>query len=249
MNKNDRMFASPMERITDFDFGESTAEVFDDMLLRSVPFYEEVQHMIVDIAYEFVHDASVICDLGCSTGTTLRMLAGKLRNNKHSVHTLRLVGIDSSQAMLERARKNLDQSYNGCQTSWELRDLNSGVTGVVADVFIMNLTLQFVRPLYREQLVRDICQNTNSGGCFILVEKVLADDTLLSRLYIDMFHEFKNRKGYSELEIAQKREALENVLIPYRVGDNLQMLKACGFAHVETFFRWFNFAGFIATKN
>jgi tRNA (cmo5U34)-methyltransferase len=249
MDKKDRMFASPMERVTDFDFGESTAEVFDNMLLRSVPFYEEIQHMIVDIACQFARDGAVVCDLGCSTGTTLRMLIWRLRKTDRSAHTVKLVGIDSSPAMLERAQKNLGEPHRDFQTNWELRDLNCGIEDVAADVFIMNLTLQFVRPFYREQLIKEIYQNTNRGGCLILVEKVLADDTLLGRLYIDMFHEFKVRKGYSELEISQKREALENVLIPYRVSENLQMLKNGGFARVEMFFRWFNFAGFIATKN
>jgi len=249
MYKKDRMFASPMERVSDFDFGEATAEVFNDMLVRSVPFYEEVQHMIVDLALKFTRDGSVVCDLGCSTGTTLRMLLAKLGRTSPSTDTIRLIGVDSSQPMLDRARATLASSHSGHQITWELRDLNEGILGLAADVFIMNLTLQFVRPLYREQLISSIYHSTTSGGCLILVEKVLADDTLFSRLCIDMYHEFKKRKGYSEMEIAQKREAIENILIPYRVSENLQMLKSSGFGHVEAFFRWFNFAGFIAIKN
>ena len=244
MYLKDAIFASPMERVADFDFGEQTAQVFDDMLSRSVPFYDEVQCMIVEIVAGIVGEGPLIYDLGCSTGTTLLMLASRLKGKNP-----RLVGLDSSLPMLARARMKFEQSEHSSMVTWQHQDLNEPLITDPADVFVMNLTLQFVRPLYREQLVANLHDKLKPGGCLILVEKIVADSSLLNRIYTEMYYAFKKRKGYSDLEIAQKREALENVLIPYRVTENLEMLKRCGFTNPDTFFRWYNFAGFIGIKN
>jgi tRNA (cmo5U34)-methyltransferase len=243
MDLKDTLFASPMERSTDFNFGEQTAQVFEDMLSRSVPFYDEVQCMIVEIIASLAGEEPLIYDLGCSTGTTLLMLATRLKNKNPQ-----LVGVDSSMAMLERAQRKFEQSERAKMATWKQHDLNERLITEPADVFIMNLTLQFVRPLYREQLVANLYDSLKPGGCFILVEKVTADNSLLNRTYIEMYYDFKRRKGYSELEIAKKREALENVLIPYRVTENVELLKRCGFINPDIFFRWYNFAGFIGIK-
>lgn len=248
MDHKDDIFASPLSRAGDFRFDDAVANVFDDMVTRSVPFYEEIQHMIVDLALKLAHDSAVIYDLGCSTGTTLLLLVARLKNGNLPQTAIRLVGVDSSEAMLTRAEAKRLLVKPDCQVDWRVRDLSDGLEDSPVDIFIMNLTLQFLRPLNREQLIAGIYRNLKPGGCLILVEKVLADDTLLSRLYIELYHEFKKRKGYSELEISQKREALENVLIPYRVCENQSMLERNGFARTELFFRWFNFAGFIAMK-
>jgi tRNA (cmo5U34)-methyltransferase len=248
MNNKDSIFASPLQRISDFSFDDATADVFDDMLSRSVPFYEDIQHMIVDLILTLMQDASVVCDLGCSTGTTLLMLASEMKKYNPRLKAVQLIGLDSSEAMLARARAKCEIVKPECSTTWQVRDLNSALEDSSADIFIMNLTLQFLRPLYREHLIANIHKALNPGGCLILVEKVLTNDPLFNRMYIEIYHEFKKRKGYSSLEIAQKREALENVLVPYRVGENETMLKKNGFIHTEMFFRWFNFAGYIAMK-
>jgi tRNA (cmo5U34)-methyltransferase len=112
----------------------------------------------------------------------------------------------------------------------------------------MNWTLQFVRPLRRDAVVRDIHSRLVPGGCMILLEKVLCAESLLNRLYIDLYYDFKKREGYSESEIATKRESLENVLVPYRVEENIVLLQRNGFGVVDVFFRWYNWAGFIAVK-
>jgi tRNA (cmo5U34)-methyltransferase len=243
MELKDTLFASPMERTADFEFGEQTAQVFDNMLSRSVPFYDEVQCMIVEIIASLVGEEPLIYDLGCSTGTTLLMLAMRLKDKN-----IRLVGIDSSLPMLKRAREKFEQAGRSSMVTWKQHDLNEPLITDPADVFIMNLTLQFVRPLYREQLVANLYDALKPGGCFILVEKVTVDNSFLNRAYIEMYYEFKRRKGYSDLEIAKKREALENVLIPYRVTEDLELLTRCGFINPDTFFRWYNFAGFIGIK-
>ena len=118
-----------------------------------------------------------------------------------------------------------------------------------ASVVTMLLTLQFIRPLYRERLVREIHEGMVENGCLILIEKLTSEDTLFNRLFIKHYYDYKRRRGYSNTEISMKREALENVLIPYRLEENIDLLKVAGFRHVEMFFRWYNFCGIVAVKS
>jgi tRNA (cmo5U34)-methyltransferase len=112
----------------------------------------------------------------------------------------------------------------------------------------MILTLQFVRPLYRDTLIKTILEGLNENGCVILVEKVLGEDSVFNRLFIKYYYDLKKQHGYSEMEIAQKREALENVLIPYKLLENREMLLRAGFRYCDVFFKWYNFCGIIAVK-
>ena len=112
----------------------------------------------------------------------------------------------------------------------------------------MAYTLQFVRPLDREKLIKKIFNSIKSNGCLILLEKILMDDSYLNRSYIDIYYDYKKVQGYSNIEIQKKREALENVLIPYKLKENIKMLNNSGFLKTETFFQWFNWVGIIAIK-
>lgn len=241
MNK-DSIFKDKRDFIENFHFGKETAAVFDDMLDRSVPFYAEIQRMMGEIAEDFAVPGSNLYDLGCSTGTSLLWLDRLLPDD------VKFVGVDSSPEMLDQCREKLAE--HGFSRSHELvcQNLDDGVAIVNASVVIMNLTLQFVRPLYRERLIQSIANGTNEGGCLLLVEKVLGPDSTLNRLFIKYYYDFKKRNGYSELEIAQKREALENVLIPYHFDENRELLLRNGFKACEVFFRWYNFCGMVAIK-
>jgi len=236
----DEVFRDTTRPVGDFTFNEETASVFDDMLDRSVPFYREIQRMLVEIAGDFATDGTSVVDIGCSTGTTLTALDA-LRQD------VTLIGFDSSPAMLARADARL---RGALRHPHELRcvDVNEGLRVENASVVVMSLTLQFVRPLQRERVLREIATGIHHNGCLLLVEKVVAEESLLNRLYIQHYYDFKQRNGYSELEIARKREALENVLIPYRAGENDEMLRAAGFRAVDVFFKWYNFCGIIAVK-
>jgi tRNA (cmo5U34)-methyltransferase len=130
----------------------------------------------------------------------------------------------------------------------EFKDLNDALSVEDASVVVLNITLQFVRPLFRDRLVRSIFDGLNENGCLIIVEKVLGNDSLFNRLFIKLYYDMKRRNDYSDTEIAQKREALENVLIPYRIDENFELLKRAGFGSVDTFYKWYNFAGLIAVK-
>jgi tRNA (cmo5U34)-methyltransferase len=161
--------------------------------------------------------------------------------------SVKFVGVDYSPEMLDKCRilfdSNIKREYELIQ-----QDLNQGIMIENASVVIMCLTLQFVRPLYREQIIQTIFNQLNPMGSFILVEKVLGEDTLFNRLFIKYYYEMKKRNDYSITEITQKREALENVLIPYKLSENQELLKKCGFRYVDIFFKWNNFTGMVAVK-
>jgi len=245
MNKQDRIFAAETQAIGDFNFGETTAEVFDDMLDRSIPMYRELQRMMQEIAAEFSENGTCVYDLGCSTGITLQSLReGITAAGKNAS----LIGVDYSQAMLDRAQERFARLSDTERPQLIHADLNRGCVIENASVVVLNLTLQFIRPLYRDTLIKRIADGLNDKGCLILVEKVLSDDSLLNRAFIKFYYDMKRRNGYSDTEIAQKREALENVLVPYRITENTELLKRNGFAEVDTFFKWYNFAGILAVK-
>jgi tRNA (cmo5U34)-methyltransferase len=238
----DEVYRETQESIADFTFGEKVASVFDDMLGRSVPFYDEMQRMITEIATDFATPGSNIYDLGCSTGTTILNLA------PHVPSDVNFVGVDNSHDMLKRCGAKLaEQNFKG-KHELVYADLNEGVKVENASMVLMVLSLQFVRPLYRDRLISQIYEGLNENGCLILVEKFLGEDSIFNRLFIRYYYDMKKRNGYSEMEIAQKREALENVLIPYKPLENREMLLRAGFRYSDTFFKWYNFGGIIAVK-
>ncbi len=222
-----------------FEFDEEVASVFDDMLTRSVPFYKEMQRLTISFALNYLEDEDKVYDLGCSTASTLIELS------KHSSKKLQLIGIDNSEAMLERA-SNKSKAF-GVDINFINEDLHN-TSFDDAKLIISNYTLQFIRPLQREKLVKKIYNSLQNNGIFIFSEKVISSDKVLSKQYIDEYYEFKKTQGYSEYEISQKREALENVLIPYTEEENKKMILDAGFTHCETLFKWVNFATFIAIK-
>jgi len=240
----DEIFAAPKPRAADFEFGRETAEVFDDMLARSVPLYAETQRMVGELVADFAADDSNVYDLGCSTCTTFLDIDRVLPRERR----VRFVGLDSSPEMLQRGREKLESGGFARPYELQLCDFNEGLRIENASVVLLVLTLQFVRPLHRDALLKSIYEGLNENGCLILVEKVLGESSTLNRLYIKYYYDFKRRNGYSDLDISQKREALENVLIPYRLEENFQLLKRTGFRTVDVFSKWFNFSGVVAVK-
>ena len=238
----DEVFKAEIEKASDFKFGANVAKVFDDMVNRSVPYYNEIQRMMAELVADHAKEGSFVYDLGCSTGTTM------IGMNTMVSPDIRFIGIDDSQEMLDKCRSKLTEIGFSREYELQCADLNKGVKINNASVVVLCLTLQFVRPIYREQLLRSIYTGLNSGGVLILVEKILAEDSLFNRDFIEYYYNYKRRNHYSEMEISQKREALENVLVPYKLSENISMLRDQGFAHCEVFFKWYNFAGLIATK-
>lgn len=227
----------------DFVFNERVVEVFDDMLDRSIPFYRQVISASAQLLDIYLHTGDTVYDLGCSTGTTLLEFSRLLKDKG-----LNYVGIDSSGPMLEKARLKAELYLKQDRIGFIEEDITAMRHSEVG-AFILNYTLQFIRPLQRERFLRKLFSSLRPGGIVLLSEKIICHDQRLNREYIDIYHQFKKSKGYSELEIARKREALENVLIPFSIEENRTMLKNAGFTSVETYFQWFNFSSLIAVKS
>ncbi|MDD2566571.1 MAG: carboxy-S-adenosyl-L-methionine synthase CmoA [Thiovulaceae bacterium] len=234
---NDKVFTKPIKK--QFEFDEEVAAVFDDMLRRSVPFYEESQKVAEFFILKKLQEGGVLYDLGCSTATFLIRLQRKLKND------VLLIGLDNSEAMLEHARKKCEAF--GADITVACADILE-YEYKPADVFLSNYTLQFIRPLVREELVKKIADSLKKEGIFIFSEKVISHHSKLNKELIECYYDFKKAQGYSEYEIMQKREALENVLVPYSESENIKMALNSGFSHCEVIFRWANFATFIAIK-
>ena len=218
------------------------ARVFDDMLQRSVPMYQECQELAVRWCTQYTKSFTAIYDLVCSTGSLLIRLAETLEPSAN----IKLIGVDNSSAMLKKAEEALKSSPLPCELVEE--NLNNNLTITYASVVVLNYTLQFVQPSNRRILLKNIYNALVPGGSLILIEKVNSKIPGLNKTFIDFHHQFKKEKGNSKLEISQKREALENVLIPWTVEQNNHLIQTAGFSTVDLFFKWNNFAGFIALK-
>jgi tRNA (cmo5U34)-methyltransferase len=242
--KRDQVFAAGPSRAAGFEFDREVAEAFDDMVLRSVPFYAEQQRMFQEIGKRFWIPGTSVCDLGCSTATTLIAMAREIPEAK-------LAGYDNSLPMIERAKTKIAESGLAGRIDVRYADLNGALEAMPlenASVVTMCWTLQFVRPLNRDSLLRHIYESLVENGVLIVAEKILTNSSPMNRFFIDFYYDYKRRNDYSDIEILRKREALENVLIPYRIDENLEMFHRNGFEIAETFFQWYNFAGFLCVK-
>ncbi|MGB5274165.1 MAG: carboxy-S-adenosyl-L-methionine synthase CmoA [Flavobacteriaceae bacterium] len=238
----DAIFNDAQRPAYDFKFNKEVATVFDDMVVRSVPYYIEMQRMIAELTKDFAVKGTNVYDLGCSTGTTMINLDKVLANDIH------FVGIDNSDEMLIKCESNLKKEGVTRQVRYENQDLNTNVELDNPSVVIFCLTLQFLRPLKRERILKQVCESLPENGAVILIEKILTEHSIFNRLFIEHYYDFKKRNGYNEIEIAKKRESLENVLVPYKLSENEELLRNCGFRYTEVFFKWYNFTGLIAIK-
>ncbi len=234
---NDKVFTKPIKK--QFEFDEEVAAVFDDMLERSVPFYKESQKITKYFVLKSLNEGGRLYDLGCSTASLLLNIHRDLNSPAE------LIGLDNSEAMLKRAGRKIEAF--GANIEVELADILE-YDYKEADVFVSNYTLQFIRPLVREKLIKKIADALRDEGVFIFSEKVISHHSKLNKDLIECYYDFKKEQGYSEYEIMQKREALENVLVPYSEEENIKMALENGFRHCEVIFRWANFATFIAIK-
>ncbi|MCB2180994.1 MAG: carboxy-S-adenosyl-L-methionine synthase CmoA [Desulfobulbaceae bacterium] len=237
----DKLYQNP-EAPAEFIFNSQVAEVFDDMLQRSVPCYDQVIDMMAIQLNRFCRNGDLVYDLGCSTGTTLLELSRRLEDKK-----INFIGIDNSEAMIKKASLKAEMFSQKEKVSFLKADIDETDISP-CKAFILNYTLQFFRPIVRKDFLRRLHNVLQPGGILLISEKIISHDPLLNRAYIDFYHDFKRSQGYSETEIARKRESLENILIPFSILENTELLQKAGFSHVEPFFQWFNFASFIAVK-
>jgi tRNA (cmo5U34)-methyltransferase len=241
MNK-DRVFSEKLTTITPFRFNEKVARVFDDMLVRSVPLYGEVLKQQARIARQFYQQGTRIFDLGCSHGNL-----GILLLDCFGDSDFKMTAVDNSEPMIQRFQKRLAVHDRG--NSIELAC--AGIENIVisnASVVVVNLTLQFLDRKKRDYLIQSAFNGLCKGGVLLLTEKTVHPDPQLNALEQDYYYQFKRENGYTELEISQKRDALERVLVPETVSDHENRIQEAGFGSFNVWLKWFNFTSMIAVK-
>ncbi|WP_369743555.1 carboxy-S-adenosyl-L-methionine synthase CmoA [Pseudidiomarina sp. PP-1MA] len=243
MSKKDAIFAEPLPQVSDFVFDQNVVEVFPDMINRSVPGYQSILQGIGQLTKRFAQSHSNLYDLGCSLGAaTLAM-----RQHVSHLEQVQIIGIDNSSAMVERCQLHLQGYRSTVPVSIRCEDiLHSELSD--ASVVTMNFTLQFVPPEQRQPLLQRIYDSLKPGGALLLSEKFRSNSPSMNELLVDIHHEFKRANGYSELEIAQKRAAIENVMRIDTLETHHQRLQQVGFSQSQVWFQCYNFAALIAVK-
>ncbi|GAA7455670.1 carboxy-S-adenosyl-L-methionine synthase CmoA [Helicobacter pylori] len=225
-----------------FCFDEKVAHVFDDMLERSIPYYYEMldlgAYFIAQNLKENLNPNPLIYDLGCSTGNFFIAL------NRQIQQEIELVGIDNSMPMLKKAQEKLKDFNNARFECMDFLEIEFRE----ASAFSLLFVLQFVRPMQREVLLKKIYNSLALNGVLLVGEKIMSEDRILDKQMIELYYLYKQNQGYSHNEIAFKREALENVLVPYSLKENVALLESVGFKHVEALFKWVNFTLLVARK-
>lgn len=240
--QTDRIFAEPLAAIEDFRFDDSVAAVFPDMIKRSVPGYQAIINMIGELAARYAQEGSVCYDLGASLGAATLAMRHRIRQNN-----CRIISVDNSSAMVKRAEEILQQDQASLPVELRCEDiLQTEIHN--ASVVVLNFTLQFIPLSERNALIRRIHDGLLPGGVLILSEKVCFDDPQYQNLMTELHHNFKRANGYSELEIAQKRSALENVLRPESLATHQQRFEQAGFSSSGVWFQCLNFASMLAIK-
>lgn len=237
----DRIFAEKTDPVQPFRFDERVATVFDDMLHRSVPLYAESIRLQAKLAVQYFQPGTRIYDLGCSNGNLGVMICHRFGAGPFSMKA-----VDSSAPMIEKYRDRLSDREK--QSVQFVCDRIEDTFVSRASVAILNLTIQFVAPEKRDAVVKKIFNGLVPGGALLLTEKITHHAEGIRRLYESFYTDFKLANGYSELEISQKRDALEKILIPDTLDDHQARLERAGFGSVDVWLKWFNFVSLIAVK-
>ena len=242
MSKQDDLYSKKLGETADFRFDDRVVNVFPDMINRSVPGYGLIVPMIGLLARRFVIPGSRVYDLGCSLGACSLAIRRAL-----STEDVEIIAVDNSQAMVSRCRELIDAD----ESSIPVRVCQEDIAETViqnASLVVLNFTLQFLAPSRRAALLESVCSGMLPGGALVLSEKISFTDERKQQLMTGWHHDFKKTQGYSELEIAQKRNALENIMIPEAIETHYDRLSTAGFREAHNWYRCFNFYSIIAIK-
>lgn len=240
----DRIFADRMEEVPKFSFDDKVAEVFHDMASRSIPGYAEIIKGIGKMAAVFAQKDTAVYDLGCSLGACTLEMRRHLAPEKVG----QMYAVDCSKAMIDRCRFYLSSYKSDIPVNIVLGDVTE-LSMQTASFTVMNFVMQFMRPEERDAVAKKIFDATCDGGAFVISEKMAFSDPAAHGLMNELYWDFKRDNGYSELEISQKRNALEEVLIPDTRESIENRLKRAGFGTVVSWYQNYNFASFLAIKN
>ncbi|GEK10063.1 carboxy-S-adenosyl-L-methionine synthase CmoA [Pseudoalteromonas sp. SCSIO 43201] len=241
MTGKDSIYATE-QAVKDFTFDENVVEVFPDMIQRSVPGYATIVSTMGKLAGAYTQSNSNLYDLGCSLGAvTLSMRRNIDKENCH------IIAVDNSAPMTERCKLHLKGFKSDVPVSVILGDINE-IEINNASVVAMNFTLQFIPPENRNAVLEKIYQGLKPGGVLLLSEKIRGENDIKDNLLIDLHHDFKRHNGYSELEISQKRTAIENVMRTDSLSTHLTRLEDIGFSQTQVWYQCFNFCSLVAIK-
>ena len=236
----DTIYQNPMDSIADFSFDEKVVSVFPDMIQRSVPGYSTIIAMTGILASKYATPNSHIYDLGCSLGASLFSIIENIDSDKN----ISVYGIDNSISMIEKCKERTKKYPHINLACKNIQDTNINNASVV----VLNFSLQFIPIEERSSVINKIYQGMNDNSILILSEKIKFNDDQLDELNIDLHHQFKKTNGYSDLEISQKRNALEDILLPETLDDHRERIRKAGFQRCDIWFQCFNFASLVAIK-
>lgn len=240
MKKDDIFLNFPEHK--PFEFNDTVASVFDDMIQRSVPFYSEIIKNQALLSSRFYKDNTKIYDLGCSNGNYASALISTMKDRN-----FKLTAIDNSSPMIDLFIKRTDAFGSAGRIEALVADIRD-IVFEKSSVIVANLTLQFIPPKDRDDIINRIYESLIPGGIFLLTEKTVNESNELAELQQEIYYGFKEENGYSTIEISRKREALENVLIPETVKCHEKRLNNAGFEKIELWFKWYHFAAFLCVK-
>jgi tRNA (cmo5U34)-methyltransferase len=240
-HKSDSLYASPLTEMVDFQFDERVVDVFPDMIQRSVPGYGTLINMIGILATQAIQPNTRCYDLGCSLG------AVSLSIQQRVTVPCEIIGVDNSEAMIKRCTEVLAQEPSAAVVELVCNDIQNIIIKN-ASVVVLNFTLQFIPVAERVALLQAIYAGLNPGGILVLSEKIAFEEPTQQDFYTELHHDFKRANGYTDLEVSQKRSALDNVLIPETRATHQQRLANAGFASSDIWFQCANFASFVAVK-
>ena len=238
----DNIYSDTLANVADFRFDDTVAAVFPDMIQRSVPGYSNIIAMTGLVAARHAQDHTRCYDLGCSLGASTLAMTAQLKNRP-----LQFIAIDNSEAMLSRC-KNIISSIS---VNADIQLICGNLQNTVierASIVVMNFTLQFVPLAERDAVMANIYNGLQPGGALILSEKIRFENPVMQNLTTEIHHAFKIANGYSEMEVSQKRSALDNVLIPETLAAHEQRLRNAGFENFGMWFQCFNFISLVAIK-
>ena len=239
----DNLFAHPLGTVPSFVFDKAVVDVFPDMIRRSVPGYETILAHCGELASRYVQSGSHCYDLGCSLGASTLAMRSRIEDH----HNTKIIAVDNSAAMLNKCATMLASVPSTISTELLNQDIcDTKIEN--ASMVVMNFTLQFIPTAQRVPLLEKIYAGLNPGGCLVISEKLHFEPPSLNTLLSDLHHQFKRAQGYSDLEISQKRDSIENVLIPETLDAHIQRLRACGFQSASPWFQCFNFCSLVAIK-
>ncbi len=240
---HDNVYVDKQQHIVDFAFNKDVVAVFPDMIRRSVPGYETILAHCGELASRYVQSGSHCYDLGCSLGASTLAMRSRIEDH----HNTKIIAVDNSAAMLNKCATMLASVPSTISTELLNQDIcDTKIEN--ASMVVMNFTLQFIPMAQRVPLLEKIYAGLNPGGCLVISEKLHFEPPSLNTLLSDLHHQFKRGQGYSDLEISQKRDSIENVLIPETLDAHIQRLRACGFQSASPWFQCFNFCSLVAIK-